>query len=175
MNLDDKEQTLPQELVTTLFNAKFSDLSLPDTNDQLNRFSEHCAKRNINGKLIFMNMKLGIKFATVLADMLFEHPSLRVTHINLERNLLGDAGAIEIVKAISDSQVIIALNLSSNEIKPKGVNQIFNMLMSNESLQELTIGTTEGAMNLVNKSTRKVLEKFVVENQFLTVLSMRGM
>ena len=33
MNLDDKEQTLPQELVTTLFNAKFSDLSLPDTND----------------------------------------------------------------------------------------------------------------------------------------------
>lgn len=47
--------------------------------------------------------------------------------------------------------------------------------MSNESLQELTIGTTEGAMNQVNKSTRKVLEDFVVENQFLTVLSMRGM
>ena len=49
------------------------------------------------------------------------------------------------------------------------------MLMSTESLQELTIGTTEGAMNQVNKSTRKVLENFVVENQFLTVLSMRGM
>ena len=47
--------------------------------------------------------------------------------------------------------------------------------MTNESLQELTIGTTEGAMNQVNKSTRKVLEDFVVENQFLTVLSMRGM
>ena len=120
-------------------------------------------------------MKLGIKFAKALADMLFEHPSIRITHINLERNLLGDAGAVAIVKAISDSQVIIALNLSSNEIKPKGVNQIFNILMQNESLQELKIGTTEGAMNLVNKSTKKVLEKFVVCNRFLTVLSMRGM
>ena len=103
MNLDEKEQTLPQELVTTLFNAKFTDLALPDTDDQLTRFSEHCAKRNINGRLIFMNMKLGYKFAIALADMLFEHPSLRITHINLERNLLGDIGAIEIVKAICDS------------------------------------------------------------------------
>ena len=63
-------------------------------------------------------MKLGNNFAIALANIFFENPSLRITHLNLERNLLSDEGVITIVNALSNSSVLISLNVSSNEIKP---------------------------------------------------------
>ena len=90
MQIDDKEQTLPEDLVVKLFNAKFSDLKLPDTDDQLSRFSYNCAKRSINGLLSFTDMKLGINFAKAFADIYLKNPCLRVTYLNLSLNLLGD-------------------------------------------------------------------------------------
>lgn len=48
--------------------------------------------------------------------------------------------------------------------------------MHNESITELVLGTCDGGyMNRVNLTLNDVLEKFVVENQFVTILSMRGM
>ena len=76
-------------------------------------------------------MKLGINFANALADLFYENPSIRITHLNLQRNMLGDSGAIKIVEAFRKSQTLISLNLSSNEIKPRGINAIFENLMQN--------------------------------------------
>ena len=67
-------------------------------------------------------MKLGINFANALATIFNDNPSMRITHLNLERNQLSDEGAIVIVQAFRTSKVLISLNLSSNEIKPKGIN-----------------------------------------------------
>lgn len=101
---------------------------------------------------------------------------MRITHLNLERNLLCDAGTITIVKALRKSEVLIYLNLSSNEIKPRGINTILENLMDNSSIQELVLGTVDGGnANRVNQSTSKVLTKFAVQNRCATVLSMRGM
>ena len=122
-------------------------------------------------------MKLGVNFATALASIFSDNPSIRITHLNLERNQLSDEGAIVIVQAFRTSKVLISLNLSSNEIKPKGVNQILSAFKQNESLQELVVGSKEGSgcLNLVNDTVHGILEDFVVENKFCTILSMRGM
>jgi len=76
-------------------------------------------------------MKIGINFANALADLFYANPSIRITHLNLQRNMLGDSGAIKIVEAFRKSQTLISLNLSSNEIKPRGINAIFENLMQN--------------------------------------------
>lgn len=101
---------------------------------------------------------------------------MRITHLNLERNLLCDEGTITIVKALKKSEVLIYLNLSSNEIKPRGINAILEKLMDNCSIQELVLGTVDGGnANRVNQSTGKVLTQFSEQNKCATVLSMRGM
>lgn len=134
MVFDDKDQTLPQELIVPLFTAKFKDLSLPNTDEQLNKFMEHANKRNINGKVTFKDMNLGLNFANAFADIFYYNPTLRVTHVNLSGNLLGGKGALIVVKALVQSPVLIALNLSSNEIKPKGINEILNQFMYNQNV-----------------------------------------
>ena len=104
-------------------------------------------------------MRLGVNFATALASIFNENPSIRITHLNLERNQLSDEGAIVIAQAFRTSKVLISLNLSSNEIKPKGVNQILSAFKQNESLQELVIGSKEGSgcLNLVNDTVHGIL------------------
>ena len=126
MQIDDKEQTFPHELVVKLFNAKFLDLKLPDTDDQLIRFSENFTKRNINGLISLTDMKLGINFAKTFADIFLKNPCLRVIHLNLSLNLLGDSGVSKIVEAIKHSESLISLDISSNEITSKGVNFTLN-------------------------------------------------
>lgn len=59
---------------------------------------------------------------------------MRVIHVNLERNFLRDVGAIMVVSALAPSKVLVSLNIASNDIKPRGVNEIFGILQSNESL-----------------------------------------
>jgi len=103
MQLNEKEPTLGQENLMPLFKAKCVDLRLNHTVDQLHRFTENCNKRNVNGHLTFVEMKLGVNFASALADLFYESPSLRITHLNLERNILGDSGVIKLVQAIRDS------------------------------------------------------------------------
>lgn len=72
MTLNEKEVTLPVELLEPIFKAKNLDLLLANTDDQLRRFTENSCKRNVNGKLIYIDMKLGIQFATGLAQIFFE-------------------------------------------------------------------------------------------------------
>ena len=50
-----------------------------------------------------MDMKLGNNFAVALANIFYDNPSLRVTHLNLEGNLLSDEGVITIVNALRSS------------------------------------------------------------------------
>jgi len=122
------------------------------------------------------NMKLSINFAKAFRRAMALKPNLRLTHVNLERNELRDKGSIAIAKALATSPCIIALNLASNEIKPAGVNKIFELFLPNQSLLEMRLGTEDGGnVNRANVSLAPVLSKFVKENSFLAIVSLRGM
>ena len=83
--------------------------------------------------------------------------------MNLKRNLLGDAGVIIIVKAFKSSTCLISLDVSSNEVKPKGICKVFEHLIGNQSIQELVLGSEDGGiLNRVNSNVHDYLEKFVV-------------
>ena len=73
-------------------------------------------------------MKLSLNFAKTFSHMMMEWIDLRIIHVNLERNFLRDAGAIMIVSALAPSKVLISLNIASNDIKPRGINEIFEIL-----------------------------------------------
>lgn len=83
---------------------------------------------------MFTDMKLSLNFANTFSAMMTEQIDLRVIHINLERNHLRDAGAIKVVSALAPNKTLVSLNIASNEIKPRGINRIFEILQQNESI-----------------------------------------
>ena len=97
MDLSERNPTFNEDIIQELFNAKFSDLILTETDDQFQRFYEHCTNRNFNGSISFTNMKLSLNFARTFNRIIVQNRHLNVVHVNLERNFLRDIGAIMVV------------------------------------------------------------------------------
>ena len=94
MDLSERNPTLNEDIIEELFNAKFADLILTETDDQFQRFYEHCTNRNFNGSISFTNMKLSVNFARTFNRVMVHNRHLNVIHVNLERNFLRDIGTI---------------------------------------------------------------------------------
>lgn len=87
-------------------------------------------------------MGLGPKSAEELCSIIID-PKYYISHLELNRNPLGDEGIIVLMHGIKRSKSIIKLNLSSTNITAIGAKRIFRALRNNESLIEFILSNEE--------------------------------
>lgn len=80
-----------------------------------------------------------------------------IFYLNLEKNQIGDAGAVELSKLLKESTVLVYLNVASNNIREAGAEHIFGSLRYNQTLVELDISSKEGLnKNCIRSGTRSL-------------------
>ena len=117
---------------------------MPAIDDYLESFDKICHTKCLNGRLKFVEMQVSLNFANTLGNMIKENYEQRITHLNLQRNNLGDSGAIILMNAVMHSKVLIYLNFASNNIGPLGLDTIFKGLMINQSITHVDVSTYDG-------------------------------
>ena len=105
-----------------------------------------CHDRGVHITMITMiGLNLDAKRLTILSD-LFIHPTLKIHHLNLYQNNLGDKGAdVFAARVLSNVNCrLVYLKLSENDIGSKGVHCIANSLRktasSSSSIEFLKLG-----------------------------------
>lgn len=84
-------------------------------------------------------------------------PNSNFFHLNLEKNQIGDAGAVELSKVIKRTTTLVYLNIASNNIREAGAEHIFGALRYNSSLIHLDISSKEGLnKNCIRSGTRSL-------------------
>ncbi len=68
----------------------------------------------------------------------------RCSELDLRRNSLGDAGAVEIAQAIRYSRSVVHVDLSSNSLGPHAGEAVFASLMANASVTSLDVSSQPG-------------------------------
>lgn len=107
--------------------------------------------------------------------MITQQPHIHISKLHLQRNSLGDQGAIMIVKALKVSYTIVSLNLASNSISPLGMREVFNELADHQSLTALNMSTEDGInRNRLNQTSIEALCRLVSKNKFLNFLELKG-
>lgn len=62
----------------------------------------------------------------------------------MQKNCIGDAGIIALMKSIRYSRTVVALNVASNELTNDGLSFLFKALLTNESIIDINIATLDG-------------------------------
>ena len=68
----------------------------------------------------------------------------KIAVLNLRKNRLRDAGLIELSKGIKYARNLVSLDLSSNEITPKGIEAFSLAASSSNSLTSINLSTVDG-------------------------------
>ena len=85
--------------------------------------------------------------------------------------MLGDEGISELFKAIKFSKSVFYIDISSNNINPKGSKAIFQNLKNNESVYSLFMSTVKGInRNILGLQGSISLSKCLKINKTLSIL-----
>lgn len=68
----------------------------------------------------------------------------RIAVLNLKKNRLRDVGLIELSKGIRFARNLVSLDISSNEITPKGIQALTQAASMSISLTSLNLSTVDG-------------------------------
>jgi Ran GTPase-activating protein (RanGAP) involved in mRNA processing and transport len=81
-----------------------------------------------------------------------------------------------LAQAIMESECIISLNLSSNEIRPEGAKVILNYLAFNNSIIDLNLSSVgvEAKKNRLRADGMKPFKSLLKNNKVLTILDVSG-
>ena len=68
----------------------------------------------------------------------------KIAVLNLRKNKLRDCGLIELSKGLKYARGLISIDLSSNEITPKGIEAFSQAASTSQSLTSINFSTVDG-------------------------------
>lgn len=155
-----------------LYKAKCQDMEIPVLPDQESRFLTFCSTNFKNRQFHMKESGLGLNSAMAIGKVL---KSSNFAFINLYKNSFGNKGTYAFLKEISDSQTIVHLNLSNNELSPEGFEKIGKILTYHPSIASLDISSYEGLhRNRISSAGASFLQPLLRQNSILQFLSISG-
>ena len=159
--------------IKQIYTAKCQDLGIPSFPDQEKRFFNYCWLHFKDRKFVMSESGLGSKCAKVIGEILRNNPNY--AFLDLSKNSIKDAGAVDLLNNIRKSYHIVHLDISSNDITPEGSKIILDMLEKNQSIISLDISSHEGLhRNRLCAEGGESLSKILSGNKILTYLNISG-
>ena len=158
--------------VKKLYKAKCEDMGIPVLPDQEARFLTYCSTNFKNRHFHMKESGLGMNSALAIGKVL---KTSNFAYVNLYKNSFGNKGTYAFLKEISDSQTIVHLNLSNNELAPEGFDKIGKILTYHPSIASLDLSSYEGLhRNRISASGAYFLQGLLRQNTILQFLSLSG-
>ena len=168
---------ISQSLITEaqlkkIYKAKCEDMDIPVLPDQESRFVSFCIN-NFKGRHFYMKESgLSIKSAVAIGKVL---KTSSFAFVDLCKNSLSDIGAFALLKEICDSQTLVHLDLSNNDITPVGLENITKILAYHPSITSFDMSSYEGLhRNRIGPQGACFMGNVIRENKILQFLSLAG-
>ena len=161
------------EDMNKIYIAKCQDLGIPTLPDQEKRFFNYACLHFRNRKFDLSETGIGSKSGRIIGEILKENPNF--AYLYLGKNSIKDAGAIDLLINIKNSNFIVHLDVSSNDISPEGSKKILKMIEKNESLISFDISSHEGLhRNRLCTEGAESLQRLLAFNKVLLYLNVSG-
>jgi Ran GTPase-activating protein (RanGAP) involved in mRNA processing and transport len=159
---------LPWSVLGQLYFAKWNDLQLTPTPNQLNRFLEFC-KNHIKGRDVKLrDCGIGQNAWKVFGNFLAKH---EVVGLDLRKNKVGNAGILELAKGLQKNRTLVHLDLGSNDITQEGAEGFFDKIKCHKSLYSLNLANSDGLhRNRMGITGWKALNKVLKSGGVLAML-----
>ena len=157
----------------SIYKAKCDDLNIPVLAIQEKRFFEYCTKFLSNRHFNLSESGIGPVAGKVIADAVRNNPSF--CKLTLSRNILGDTGAIIVVRTLARALNLIHLDLSSNSISPSGAVDVIKVVMTHGGIVSFDISSHEGLhRNRLGMQGAAAVVSLLKRNSLLWVLNVAG-
>lgn len=167
----DQRQTLTEEEIRGIFEAKCRDFDLKPTEKLFSRFRKHRGNQAKVKVFEMDNSSLGSHAAAMLTKVLLNHCNFKI--ISLSGNNFGDKGAPALVDLITQTRTIISVDLSSNSFTDDGFKTIFDAMCVNSSIIDLRIGTTSViTRNTIGPLGISSLAELISKNKILSSIDL---
>ncbi|KAK2964984.1 putative NLR Family CARD Domain Containing protein [Blattamonas nauphoetae] len=133
-----------EEFIQELYEARAKDNDEEPHHEDLEMLKRRIILPLEQGRLSLSKLRLGVNSAIVLAKNLRKHD---IRHIDLSNNIHGDIGCVAVMQLAQTNQTLKYLNMESNDISDEGSISIGHMLASNHSIEQLLLGSCEGALH----------------------------
>ena len=155
-----------------IYQAKCEDMEIPVLPDQELRFISYCHSNFQNRHFQMKDSGLSIKSAVAIGKVL---KVSNFAYVNLSKNSLGDEGSFQLMREICDSQTIVHLDLSNNDITPDGFSKIAKILTYHPSLASVDLSSYEGLhRNRISPGAARALSQALHSNRILQFLNLSG-
>ena len=156
-----------------IYQAKCDDLNIPVLAIQEKRFFEYCTKFLSNRHFNLAESGVGPVAGKVIADAVRNNPAF--CKLTLAKNILGDTGAIIVVRTLARALNIIHLDLSSNSISPEGAMDVLKVVTTHGSLVSFDISSQEGLhRNRLGPQGALAVVHLLKRNRLLWILNISG-
>eukprot|EP00756_Hemistasia_phaeocysticola_P023898 Hpha_TRINITY_DN15917_c5_g12::TRINITY_DN15917_c5_g12_i1::g.74911::m.74911 len=127
---------------------------------------------SVETDFIFRRMRAGLQCAGTLSRLL---PRFNITKLDLQQNLVRDAGCEALSTLLRESGTITYLDLSANDIGPQGAAALAEALPSAKRLQTLLLGSDPDQLqaNRIDSLSGALLTDAVRKGRTLTALDLR--
>lgn len=159
--------------IKSLYQAKCKDLGIIPFPEQEQRFFSYCSKHFHERNFEFMESGLGLNSAKAIAGIL--QNSKEFSFVRLGKNILGNAGCVEIVRGLYKNFSISHLDFSSNELTHVGLYEMVEFFKVNESIMSLDISSHKGLhRNRFGAKGAESVNKILKQRNILTFLNLEG-
>ena len=170
--LPSKDSLSPQQ-VTTLYQARCTDLEIPLIPEQSVKFQDYCA-RNIGKRRLFLEeMGMGRNAAAVVADVL--RRSADFAYVYVGNNPLGDEGVRMLIEAVKETNSVVHIGVNSVCLSSERSCALFEALTAHPSIASIDCSTTNGTYkNTLSPQALTSLRHFLLSTPLIYSLNLSG-
>ena len=164
---------LPVSALQRIYKAKCEDLNIPILLDQERRFLAYCMRHFKHRRFVMRDVGVGPEAAKVIGEVL--KSNVNFSRVELGKNMIGDAGIIQLANNLLKNLNIVHLDLSSNCLTPEGTRDFLTLIANHGSLSSIDISSHEGLNR--NRLCAYGAEPFATilkQNALLSMLNLAG-
>ena len=159
---------LPTNHIVDLYYAKWQDLGIDPTENQMKRFIDFWKLNLKSRKVKLRDWGFGSKCAKVFSNIL---SNFDISCLDLRKNMIGNRGIKTLWKGINESTSLVHIDLGSNDITSDGANYFFESILNNISLSSFSLANVDGLhRNRIGTLGWKGLNNLLKTNKIITMI-----